>query len=412
MIYRPENVLFLGIGVYLTVFLLSPLEVLVPIEFGSFIYIGLTILALVLGSRFANHIRLATDARHIPAAQLMREENRLFWAMLWLGGIGNLLKLLDKYVLRGVGNLTGLEAREVLIDAGAGPLSLIGGVLYPFGYLPIFILLGAKALPRERWKLALAVLVFLIPALDAILLFSRSFMLVALAMIYFGISLTLYQGRAVPRNLILPLLAGLGLVLATSILIFNWRLGEMSLDTSHSVFLSGYAYTVAPNAAAQDIINRGGFWVGLLPIAQYYVHSILEFQILWSVNDTQNFSGGGLLFAPYVKLLAVFGFASEPNLFDLFPRVGIFTSFWGPFWVDFGWLGPLLMFFLGFLVRIVARTARIGEIRAYPLYTYFCVVLFFMPVANFAITAQGMYAINAFVLFWFLARRTSRAVPI
>lgn len=411
MIFRPENVLFLGICAYLAVFLLSPLEVLVPIEVGGFVYIGLTIAALVLGSWFADRISLNTGVRHIPAAKLKVAENRLFWAMLWLGGIGNLVKLLDKYVLRGVGSLTGLEARNELLDAGIGPLSMIGGVLYPFGYLPIFILMGAKVLPRKRWKLMLAGFIFLIPALDALVLFSRSFMLVSLAMIYFGISLTRYQGRALPLKMILPGLAILGLGLSISILIFIWRLENMTFDILDSIFLSGYAYTVAPNAAAQEMANRSGLLVGLLPIAQYYVHSIFEFQILWGVNETQNFSWGALLFAPYLKFLTVFGIASQPDLYELFPRVGVFTSFWGPFWVDFGWFGPLVMFFIGLMMRIVGRKARTGDLRAYPLYTYFCVILFFMPVVNFAISAQGMYVINAFFVFWFLARNTSRAVP-
>ena len=416
MIYRPENVLFLGFGVYFAVFLLSPLEVLVPIEVGSIVYIGLTVIALVLGSRLADHLRLGAGARLIPAAQLKRAENRLFWAMLWLGVIGNFVKLLDKYVFRGVGSLTGLEAREALIDSGAGLPSLIGGILYPFGYLPIFILLGSKVLPRKWWKLMLAGFIFLLPSLDALVLFSRSFLLVTLAMAYFGVSVMLYQGRVATPKLILALLAGVGLELIISIVIFSWRLDEMSLDISDSILVSGYAYTLAPNAAAQEIINRGGLlgslMVSLLPIAQYYVHSILEFQILWGANETQEFAGGGLLLAPYVKLFAFFGIGTVPDLSELFPRVGIFTSFWGPFWVDFGWFGPVVMFFLGMVMRVVGRMARLGETRAYPLYSYFCVVLFFMPVINFAISAQGMYVINAFVLFWFFARRASRTIPI
>ena len=411
MIYRPENVLFLGIGLYLTVFFLSPLDVLVPIEVGSFVYIFFTVMTLVLGSRLADYIRLAR-LYQVPAMQLKRKESQLFWAMLFLGGFGNLLRLVDKYLLRGVGGLSGLEAREVLIESSAGPLSLIGGVLYPFGYLPIFILLGSKVLPLTRWKLSLAVFIFLIPAIDALALFSRSFMLVALAMVYFGTSITLYQGRVFPRKLLLYGVGCLAFVLAMSILIFNMRLDEMSLDISYSVFSSGYAYTVAPNTSVQTILDEGGYWLGLLPIAQYYLHSIPEFQILWSMNETQSFSWGGLLFAPYVKFLAIFGIAAEPDLFELFPRVGVFTSFWGPLWVDFGWLGPIMTFFFGMFARVLARSARAGHVGSYPLYTYFCIVLFFMPVANFGISAQGMYVINAFVVFWFMTRKISRAVPI
>lgn len=416
MIYRPENVMLMGIGAYLLVFLLSPLDVLVPIEFGSFVFIGFTATALVLGSRSADHFRLGGTVRQISAIRLLRAENRLFWATLWLGLAGNLLRLADKYILRGAAGLTGLDAREMLLETSSTELSLIGGVLYPFGYLPIFILLGARMLPRHSWKLALAGFVFLIPALDALVLFSRSFMLVSLAMVYFGTSLILFRGRALPRQVVLPTVAGLGAVLTMSVLAFAWRLDQMSIDVSDSIFMSSYAYTVAPNAAMERIINGGGalggLVAGLLPIGQYYVHSILEFQILWSANEHQVFSGGALHFAPYLKLLAILGVASEPDLFELFPRVGIFTSFWGPLWVDFGWFSPIAMFLFGFMARMIARGARSRDVGAYPLYTYFCVVLFFMPVVNFAISAQGMYVINAFALFWIMTRKTARSEPV
>ncbi|MFG6519366.1 hypothetical protein ACGYLX_18115 [Sulfitobacter sp. 1A13496] len=416
MIYRPENVLFMGVGVYVLIYLLSPLEVLVPMEIGALAFIALTVAALVVGSRSADFFRLGGTARPTSAARRLRKENRLFWATFWLGLAGNLLRLQDKYVLRGVGNLTGIEARETLLETSSTNLSLIGGVLYPFGYLPIFVLLGSAMLPRHRWKLALASFIFLIPALDSLVLFSRSFMLVSLAMVYFGTSLTLFRGRALPRQLLLPAVAGVGAVLTISVLIFLWRLDQMSFDVSDSVFMSGYAYTVAPNAAMEWLINGGGaigeLVSSLLPIAQYYLHSIPEFQILWSMNDTQNFSNGALHLGPYVKLLAMFGLASEPDLFELFPRVGIFTSFWGPLWVDFGWLSLIAMFVFGFMARMIGRDARDGDLGAFPLYTYFCVILFFMPVVNFAISAQGMYVINAFALFWIATRRTARAVLI
>ena len=278
MIYRPENVLFMGIGLYVLIYLFSPLEVLVEMEFGSFVFIGLSIAALVLGSRVADYFRLGGTIRQIPAARLMRIENRLFWIMICLGGLGNLLRLVDKYVLRGVGSLTGLEAREVLVETSVTKLSLIGGVLYPFGYLPIIILLGARVLPLRRWKLVLAAFVFLIPALDALVLFSRSFMLVSLAMIYFGTSLTLFQGRALPRQLVLPAMVGIFGVLMLSVLAFLWRLDQMSFDVSDSIFQSGYAYTVVPNAAMERLISGdsalGGLVVGLLPIKRHISSSL------------------------------------------------------------------------------------------------------------------------------------------
>ena len=412
MLYRPENVLLLGVATYLAIFLLSPLEVLVDIEAGSFVYIGLTAMALVLGSRCADSFRLMRAEIRMPAPKLERMENRLFWLMFCLGATGSALKIVDKIIWRGVGNLTGLEARNALIDVAPSVFSAIGGVLYPFGYLPLFILLGSKLLKGKRWHFVLAALLYLAPIADALIIHSRSFMLVGLAMLFFGSSITLFRGRVLPPQMVLPVFAGVAIVVSLSMLFFLWRLEEMSFELSDSVLYSAFAHTIVPNTWALAFINEGGPIVGLLPIAQYYLHSILEFQILWGMGETQVFSGGALHFSPYIKALGLLGLASEPNYSELFPRVGVFTSFWGPLWVDFGWMGPVVMFLFGFVARKVARKARSGNLQAYPLYTYLCVILFFMPVINFAIYAQGMYVINAFILFWFIGSKIGRAVPV
>lgn len=403
--------LLLGVATYAAIFLLSPLEVLVDIETGSLVYIGLTIIALVLGSRCADSFRLMRAEIRMPAPKLERMENRLFWLMFCLGATGSAFKIVDKIVWRGVGNLTGLEARDALIDVAPSVFSLVGGVLYPFGYLPLFVLLGSRLLKSKRRHFLLAALLFLAPMADSLVLHSRSFMLVSLAMLYFGSSITLFRGRVLSPQIVVPFFAGVLIVVSLSMLLFLWRLDQMSLDLSDSVLHSAYAHTIVPNKSALNYINEGGPIVGLLPIAQYYLHSILEFQILWGLGETQVFSGGALHFSPYIKALGILGLASEPNHYDLFPRAGVFTSFWGPLWVDFGWTGPAVMFLFGFAARKIARIARGGNLQAYPLYTYLCVVLFFMPVINFAIYAQGMYVINAFILFWFIASKTSRAVP-
>lgn len=416
MIYRPENVLLIGFITYLIVYLLSPLEITVPIEYGSLIFIATTSIALVFGSRFADMISPRKNLRKITVLRLERIEGRLFWGTLLLGLTGSLLRLYDQLILRGSSGLTGLDAREALIDQTATQFSLLGGVLYPFGFLPIFILLGARALPRTKLRLGFACAVFLIPAVAALALYSRSFMLVSLAMIYFGVSLAVFRGRALPRQLLLPAVLGISTILTISASIFAWRLNQMSLTILHSVLMSGYSYTATPTNAALEVI-RGGGWLGVtvagvLPILQYYVHGPLEFQILWSDYDTQVFSHGALLFSPYVKLLSIFGIASQPDLYELFPRVGVFTSFWGPLWVDFGWLSLLVMFLFGFVARRIAIAARAADLGAVPLYTYICVILFFMPVVNFAISAQGMYVINAFVIFWFMSRGIARAALV
>lgn len=416
MIYRPENVMFMGFGLYILVLILSPVDPQIGLESGTLFFIGLCTAALVLGSRVADTFPVFSARSRVGLGSMHRSELKLFWFSLIVGAFGNILRLVDKYFLREVGFTTGLEARELLIDNATTPLSLLGGALYPFGYIPIFVLLGSKFIPRNKWNVGISIVVFLIPALDALVLFSRSTMLVSLAMVYFGVSLTLFRGRMLPRQLVAPLLAGTVILFSLSAVVFAWRLDQMGFGVSRSIFISGYAYTVPPNASIRALINNdtanGDLIASLVAVAQYYVHSIFELQILLDMKDTQVFSWGALHFGPYYKALALLGIVDQPNLFELFPRVGVFTSYWGPLWVDFGWYSPVLMFVAGLFARRVAARAEAGGVGAYPLYTYLCVILFFMPVVNFAISAQGMYVINAFVIFWLATKRLDSASAV
>ena len=368
-------------------------------------------IAFWLGSRLDDLLILKPRVRYASRDFIRRKELGLFYLTLGLGGFGTFFRLVDKYIIRGVGGLSGLEAREALVETSASGLSLIGAALYPFGYIPIFIYLGSKVIPRHRLYFYAALVLFMIPALDALVLFSRSFMLVSLAMLYFGASITLFKGRALPARLVLPVFGGIGVVMLMSVLVFTWRLDEMQLDVIDSIFQSGYGYAIKPNTFALDLFETKSLWSdalsSMLPMAQYYTHSMFELQILWSGADTQVHSYGALHFAPYLKLLSVLGFQYTLDIWQLFPRVGIFTSFFGPLWVDFGWYSIFVMFFFGMIARHIGRLASSGDVGAYPLYSYFCVVIFFFPMVNFVISAQGMYSITAFTIFFILSRETA-----
>jgi hypothetical protein len=108
--------------------------------------------------------------------------------------------------------------------------------------------------------------------------------------------------------------------------------------------------------------------------------------------------------APYVKALSIFGAIDFPDYGTdyLYFRPGVFTTFFGPLWVDFGWWGIFVMLAFGAICKFCARQARAGTLTMMPLYSYLCVVVLFMPVVNLIVSAQGMYIINAFLLIWLL----------
>lgn len=416
MLYHPERVLLLGIAAYLLILLVAPVTPTVGLQLGSILFILLCCLTFAAGSWIAGAWRSRPQTRTRSAQWLRRQATNLFLGTFALGLLGNALKLLDTYYLRASGAADAFELRAALSDVQAGPLSALAGALYPFGFIPLLLYLGSPDIRRSPLRLMLALGLFLVPAIDALMLLSRSALMIAFAMIYFGTVLTLYRGQAFPRALRLPTLALVAGFAVVSVLVFQSRLDGMGLDAGNSIYASAYGFTVTPSPWAQQVMQRpnqfgGQLLTGVLPLFQYYTHSLFELQILWQQSDLQPHSYGLLIFDAYVKALKILGIAEQVDVFELFPRVGVFTTFFGPLWVDFGWFSPVLMFLFGFMARRLGLASRRGDVGATPLYTFLCVVLFLAPVANFLVS-KGMYAINAFALFWLFARPYAAACSL
>lgn len=412
MLFFPERIALTGLLVYLVLWLLAPLELTVRVSWGSLGYIFLCYLAFFLGCLLvAGRRRRVRGVMHGGANFWTRG----FWVFAAIGAIGMSVRIFDKWFLRGAGlGSSVMESRELLVDAAAGPIAALGGLLYPFCYVPLIMWwsrpAGSRLHPLAQW---VAVTLFVLPALDALLLLSRSQMLMAFGMMYFAAACVLYRGYLLPRKLLFPVLLGVSGMLIVSISVFLIRLDQMNMDLTFSIKNSVYGYVATPSPSAIWAMKQansiiGKALTGVMPMLQYYLHGVFEFGLLWDRTDGhQVFALGAQHFAPYIKAFSVFGIspASSLTATNLYYRSGVFTTFFGPLWVDFAWGGPLFMLCFGALAKYCAQRARVGYLGAMPLHAYFCVVLFFMPVVNFMVSAQGMYIINAMFIFWFVSSR-------
>jgi hypothetical protein len=421
VLFFPERVALAGIVVYLILFLIAPLQLVQPVAWESFMYIGLCYAFFFAGVYFVSRRHRRTTPVQITA----RFTNRAFWVIAFIGATGMAMRLADKFLLRGM-NVADMavESRKIVAEAGAGWIAAFGGALYPLCYVPLILWWArSPATSRlDRPAMWFSIALFALPAIDALVLLSRSLMLVALFMMYFSAACVLYQGRALDRRLLRPALLGVVGITIVSAVTFSMRLSEMVMDQVFSILNSGYAFVLPPTQRAIALMTDPSSYIGnllvdLTPLLQYYLHGIFEFGLLWERPDPQPFTLGMQHFAPYFKVLSLLGVTgySEYALEEAYYRAGVFTSFFGPVWVDFGWLGPLVMALFGALLSYIADVARGGAVEVIPLYAFFCVVVFFMPVTNLLVGGQGMYAVNAFLLVWLVgvySRRGSRPIGI
>ena len=178
---------------------------------------------------------------------------------------------------------------------------------------------------------------------------------------------------------------------------------------------SAYAQFLQPNNSAREAINSGDgtaslIYQSVLPNGMYYISGAYEMTALWDRPDGQEHAKGQLLFLPFVRAISLL---LAPDLFTGFDiqqyvyRDGVFQTFFGPLWVNFGWFGPLVMALLGFIVQRLAVNMRRGSVGDLPIYCFLAVVIFFMPVTNLLVNGLGMFCVIAFVAFAVYARARS-----
>ena len=416
----PLRVALIGASVYLLIFLLSPLRVDIDFSGWGIVYLLSGYAALACGCVAYEFIPKRkrrgqrTSVFHHPGMRLV---GLVYSASL----IGVVLKIYDRFFVRGISLFEdALSRREVIQAAGANIFSIFGGVLYPFCYLTLFVyLLISRDGERRPWLFVFSLILFFFPSIDALLLGSRVILMINLGLLvlyfmYFG--LFKFRFRSVISLVLIAVFA-----MTLSSWIFMDRLSAMGLDVLVSIYESVYAFTVKPQpwlANALSSATSPMAYMALftyLNLSQYLVHGVFEFCYLvdnfaYGINHTYGMS----TFFVYFKLIAPFiGIGDvEADILSAQPRSGIYTTFFGPIFVDFGWHGLFLVFLFGFFATHLWNSAkRLGE-RYIPLYLYIVIVIFFIPFVNLIEGAQGLYTITAFLMYatahWLIGPRPRR----
>ena len=152
---------------------------------------------------------------------------------------------------------------------------------------------------------------------------------------------------------------------------------------------------------------------------QYFISGLFEFIYLVDLK-TDNFGGGSYTFFFIPKLFAfIAGGAYDARLADmgndlLNPRSGVFQSFFGPLYLDFGLYMPLFCVIFGVIAGFLRCLVLRGNLFAFPLYAFMLMQLLTassLPSLsmNAAILSNLSLAFVYLIGGWTLTRRGSPA---
>ena len=117
-------------------------------------------------------------------------------------------------------------------------------------------------------------------------------------------------------------------------------------------------------------------------------------------NFNKNHTYGGFTFMLYKRILyKIIGKNADTSRYaTIMPRNGIFTSFLGPIFVDFGWFSPIFLLLFGAYSKKIYNRLISNDDSAVLLYVYLSVVILFFPVFNFISGANGLFIFTSFLL--------------
>ena len=92
-------------------------------------------------------------------------------------------------------------------------------------------------------------------------------------------------------------------------------------------------------------------------------------------------------------------------------REGIFTTFLGPLYLDFGWHLPVSAFMLFLALGLPAASLSTRRLAALPYCSVLCALCVLFPVVNLLDSAAGAYPLVASMLVPWLGRKRRPARP-
>ncbi len=411
MLWKPANIAAIGIFFWLIIWLVSPLMTINPISLSSMLFIVLCYIGFFAGCLFAGRF-LGGGITHVYTWNNTLNMRAIGITTI-IGIIGMAFRYYDRAIVRGVEyGQSSVEVREALTNAAASFWGIIGSVFLPFCFMPLIYILAAKWQRRNIALLIAALIIFSLPMIESLAQLSRSIMLMTVFMMFVAVVCLKFNGDPLHRKILLTSIISAVSLLIISSAIFSVRLNDGNVALEDSVIDSVYAANIGPSPEAVDGLANGSpvvsqFYRAVLPNSMYYLSGAYEFSLLWERPDNQEFGYGTYMFSPIVKVINL-AFENKNAGLDeetLAYRTGVFNTFFGPVWIDFGWVSPLFCMLFGFIATSLGDKARSGNLAAAPLYFYAVVIAFYMPVLNFISSGYGIFVISSFGLFALFADR-------
>ncbi len=405
-VFHPLIMLVVGHLFYLGLFIIAPIKIeYIPSTASILIYLialFFLCLGLINGTKFKLYKYLRYNIEY-------NSKKLNFWllfvALVIMFGI--LFRLYDRFYLRGLNLLmSSYERKELIEETNTSIFSILSSFIFPAGIFYYIILRLFKI--RSKKLNLFGIILFIYPSFDVLLTGNRGVMIISLSIyIYYLFCF----GEINKNKLKLIYIAAIGIIsFVFSLYIFIDRISSYGFTPKYSANNSAYSYTLKPNKIANDLMENQNDFISTTVFActnfsQYYLHGFFEWSYLFDHYSNYNHTYGALTFYIVAKFMSIVldkNIVPDPQ--STLPRFGVYTTFLGPYFIDFGIFVIAIMFLTGLIINIVWKRLIQYKILYFPIYCFLCTFLFFYPVVNFVQSALGLYLIFSFIFLYYLIK--------
>lgn len=391
-------------------FFTSPLTLRINLNPEAFLLLFLCVLSFLLGTLLSKKRR--------STIKTIRNEislQKLFNYVLIISVIGISFKYFDRFYIRGISFGADIFSNRESMGGGSGNvIGILSSILAPFSFFPLFLFWKYKLKLSFIVKL-LVHSVFVLQVFDSILLGSRSGLFVIFVFLLFYL-MYFRKIRFTIKKLALSISLIVGFMLLMNYM-FIERTKVFAGDDTYDIVLnqSNFNFTVTANQHFKHLFDKQepivqNILFTYITTSQYFTHGMFEFSYLYD-HFKKEHALGSYTFSVYSRFIKKITGQKEnlDQLEKLAPRTGVYTTLFGPLYLDFGWFILVFMMLFGFYSQAVYQKSCRGEDPSILIYFYIAIVLMFAPVFNFINGAGGIFLFTSFLLLNIFSNKMYKA---
>ncbi len=412
---RPELIIVYSFLFWILMFVIAPVDIKASIDSISLIYMIVSYLALFLGTQIISIPKndVKNHNKYLKCFISINNLKKIYWISFCLGITGFIFYYIDLFFYKNVSFQNNILQNIYLRRSSDGSIfSTLANLSMYYSYIPITIDILCKNFHLFKIKIFSFLLFILLPVSN--LFFGSRFGIIVPFIYLIIVFFSSYSNYKL--NLYKLLIGGIIITFSFFYVVgffFINRIENMNKEPIDALNgkASAFSEKVPVTKKFQNLIikSKGTLWypflVGYVNSSQYTIHAVFEFSQVKNNVDNNNiqYMYGKATFPVFYKIYYKLFRISE-NYKDINTevnkanaRLGVWSTFFFYWYLDFGWFGIILFIFLGVIFKKFWFELYIHNNLLYlPLICLISIVVFLMLQLNY-ISNINQYVFISFI---------------